>query len=48
MKENLGIEANDNSTIDKEMGSSNNNNGPINWHNYNYPPIFKIIHYSTD
>jgi len=22
--------------------------GPINWQNYNYPPLFRIVHYSTD
>jgi hypothetical protein len=24
------------------------NNGPIQWHNYNYPPLLRLIHYSTD
>jgi hypothetical protein len=24
------------------------NLGPINWQNYNYPPIIRLVHYSTD
>eukprot|EP00347_Sterkiella_histriomuscorum_P001124 403373235 len=44
VKENLGIETNDNSQI----SSNNNNQSPISWHNYNYPPVLKILHYSTD
>lgn len=43
-KESLGIESTDNSTIHND----NNSQGPINWHHYNYPPLFRIIHYSTD
>jgi hypothetical protein len=22
--------------------------GPINWQNYNYPPLLRIVHYSSD
>ena len=22
--------------------------GPINWQNYNYPPLIRLVHYSTD
>ena len=39
-KESMGIE----STTASQSGQE----GPINWQNYNYPPIIKIVHYSTD
>lgn len=22
--------------------------GPINWQNYNYPPLIRLVHYSTE
>ena len=28
--------------------SDKNSNGPINWRIYNYPPLLRLIHYSTD
>lgn len=46
VKENLGIETNDNSQIQGDP--SGNGGSPINWHNYNYPPLIRLIHYSTD
>jgi hypothetical protein len=39
-KESMGIE----STTASQSGQE----GPINWQNYNYPPIIKVVHYSTD
>ncbi|CDW72508.1 UNKNOWN [Stylonychia lemnae] len=46
VKDNLGIESNDNSGYEGQ--GSGAENSPINWQNYNYPPLFKLIHYSTD
>jgi len=43
-KESLGIESTENS----HMQSENNGQGPIIWQNYNYPPLIRIIHYSTN
>ena len=41
-KEAFGIDTNDNSQFSQE------NQGPINWRHYNYPPLLRLVHYSTD
>ena len=40
-KESLGIET-------TQASPTAPTNSPINWQNYNYPPLLKIVHYSTD
>jgi hypothetical protein len=36
----LGIETQDNSVNEEQKG-------PINWRDYNYPPLIRLFHYST-
>ena len=38
-KESLGIES---------TQASQDSEGPINWQNYNYPPLIRLVHYSTE
>ena len=39
-KESLGIES--------TQASQEGGEGPINWQNYNYPPLIRLVHYSTE
>ena len=43
-KEAVGIDSTDNSN--QAIGAQPV--GPINWRIYNYPPLLRLIHYSTD
>jgi hypothetical protein len=42
-KQQLGLPGTDSSGISHKQQQS----GPIDWHHYNYPPLLKLIHYST-
>jgi hypothetical protein len=33
---------------DAQTSTGSAKEGPINWQNYNYPPIIKVVHFSTD
>lgn len=45
-KEQLGIENNAGDGTNGTDGTGQE--GPINWTNYNYPPLIRVVHYSTD
>ena len=42
MKDQLGIQGSDSSSMNGPKQA-----GPINWQIYNYPPLIRLIHYST-
>ena len=42
VKESLGIEGSDSTGSNRDS-----NQTPINWHDFNYPPLIRLIHYST-
>ena len=41
MKESIGIESSTGSI------SQSSSQSPINWHDFNYPPVMRLYHYST-
>jgi hypothetical protein len=47
-KDALGIEDNQTTASNGSGQGPNGQEGPINWQNYNYPPLIRLVHYSTD